>query len=398
MPHVVHVLTVPDSLVFLRGQVEFMRERGWEMSVVTSPGPRLETFGARHRVPVHGIAMPRRVSPLGDAASLARLTALLARLQPDLVHSHTPKGGLLGTIAATLAGVKKRIYHMRGLPLMTATGTQRKILTATERTSCTLATRVLAVSGSLRDYAVEEGLCSPSKIQVLGSGSGNGVDCTGRFDPERLPADARRSFREKLGVAPDVPVIGFLGRLVRDKGVIELGEAWARIRSIHPTAHLALGGVFEERDAIPPSTREELERDPRVHVMGFVDDTPSFYAGIDVLTLPTYREGFPNVPLEAASMRVPIVATRVTGCVDAIVDGVTGTLVPVRDGAALAAALETYLADPQLGQRHGRAGRERALVEFRSERLWAALAEVYEELVPGTPVQKSDERVRVKVS
>ena len=388
MRRVVHVLTVPESLVFLRGQVAFMRERGWDMTVVTSPGAALDAFGARHGVPVHGIEMPRRMSPVEDARSLARLTALLRRLRPDLVHSHTPKGGLLGTIAATMAGVRARIYHMRGLPLMTAAGAQRKILTATERTSCTLATRVLAVSHSLRDYAVEAKLCPASKIQVLGSGSGNGVDCEGRFAPERVPADAGARFREGLGIASAAPVIGFLGRLVRDKGILELAEAWERIRTDLRDAHLVLGGVFEERDAIPRETRERLERDPRVHVMGFVDDTPKFYAGIDVLALPTYREGFPNVPLEAASMRVPVVATRVTGCVDAVVDGTTGTLVPARDGGSLAEALATYLREPQLRQQHGLAARERVLREFRSERLWAALAEVYEELVPSKHAER----------
>ncbi len=394
MPLLVHVLTVPESLVFLRGHVDFMRARGWEMTVVTSPGPALDAFGERHDVPVHAVEMPRRMSPARDATSLARLTALLRRLRPDLVHAHTPKGGLLGTIAATAAGVRARIYHMRGLPLMTATGAQRRILTMTERTSCALATRVLAVSPSLRDYAVEARLCPAWKIRVLGSGSGNGVDCTGRFDPDRVPSGARASFRQQIGADADAPVIGFLGRLVRDKGIVELAEAWARIREARPDAHLVLGGVFEDRDAVPPATREALERDPRVHVLGFVEDTPRFYAGIDVLALPTYREGFPNVPLEAAAMRVPVVATRVTGCVDAVVDGVTGTLVPARDGAALAAALTAYLDDPALRGRHGNAGRERVLREFRSERLWAALAEVYEELVPrARPSAASTDRV-----
>lgn len=392
MPRVVHVLTVPESLVFLRGQVDFMRARGWETSVVTSPGPALDAFGARHGVPVHGVDMPRRMSPLEDAKSLARLTALLRRLRPDLVHAHTPKGGLLGTLAAAMAGVRARIYHMRGLPLMTATGAQRRILAATERTSCGLATRVLAVSASLRAAAVEARLCPAGKIRVLGSGSGNGVDGEGRFDPARVPSDARAALRGELGIAPDAPVIGFLGRLVRDKGIVELAEAWGRLRATRPDAHLVLGGVFEERDAVPSATRAALEGDPRVHVVGFVDDTPRFYAGVDVITLPTYREGFPNVPLEAASMRVPIVATRVTGCVDAIVDGVTGTLVPPRDAEALAAALAGYLDDPALGERHGRAGRARVLREFRSERLWAALAEVYEEEVPSTPRSATNPR------
>lgn len=382
MRHVVHVLTVPDSLVFLRGQVDYMRDRGWRTTVITSPGPALDAFGARHGVATHAISMPRRVSPVDDARSLASLTRLLRDLAPDLVHSHTPKGGLLGTIAATLARVPARVYHMRGLPLATATGNQRRILTATERTSCALASTVLAVSPSLRSEALRERLCPARKIRVLGKGSGNGVDSDGRFDPDRLPVDARARFRRDLGIAESAPVIGFLGRLVGDKGVVELAEAWRRLRDEHPAARLLLGGVFEERDAIDPATRASLERDDRVHVLGFVTDTPTFYAGIDVLTLPTYREGFPNVPLEAAAMRVPVVGTSVTGCIDAVVDGVTGRLVPVRDARALAEALGGYLASPALRAEHGAAGRERVRRDFQSETLWRLLADVYEELSP----------------
>lgn len=382
MRHVLHVLTVPDSLVFLDGQVAFMRERGWRMTVVTSKGPALDAFGQRHGVEVHAIEMPRRVSPGNDAKSLALLSSFIRKVKPDLVHAHTPKGGLLGTLAATIARVRARIYHMRGLPLLTAESTQRTILTATERTSCSLARLVLANSASLRDYAVEHRLCPPTKIRVLGSGSGNGVDAEGRFHPDSLPSTARSAFRERLGIDASAKVIGFLGRLVRDKGVVELATAWSHIRLAVPNAHLVLGGVFEERDAIPVETRKLLESDPRVHVLGFVADTPPFFAAIDVLALPTYREGFPNVLLEAAAMRCAIVSTKAMGAIDAVVDGVTGTLVPPRDALALTTALSSYLDDQAKRTLHGAAARARALAEFRRERLWTALADVYDELVP----------------
>lgn len=376
------MLTVPDSLVFLRGQVAFMRERGWRISVITSPGPTLDAFGREQGVDVYGATMPRRISPAQDLISLGRLTARIRVLAPDLVHSHTPKGGLLGTMAATIARVPARIYHMRGLPMLTTTGNQRRILTATERTSCALATRVIANSRSLRDIAIAERLCAPSKIEVLGAGSGNGVDCDVRFNPDTLAPGARDTFRRTLGIAPSDFVLGFLGRFVRDKGIIELSEAWTKLRSEHPNAHLVLGGIFEERDAVPPATREMLEHDPRVHLLGFYDDTPAFLSAIDVLTLPTYREGFPNVLLEAAAMRVPVVATRVTGCVDAVVDDETGLLVPAASATDLAAAIARYIADPERRVAHGRAARDRVVREFRRERLWTELERVYEELVP----------------
>lgn len=376
---VVHVFTVPLSLMFLRGQVAFMRERGHEVIAVTAPGPELDAFGVREGVRVHAVPMARRITPMEDLRSLRQLVHLFRELRPDIVHAHTPKGGLLGTTAAALARVPARIYHMRGLPLVTARGVQRPLLTATERTSCGVATHVLCVSASLREEAVARRLVDPDKARVLASGSGNGVDCDGRFDPDAMNVQAVRAFREKLGIG-DAPLVGFVGRLVRDKGVVELADAWARLRERVPRAHLVIGGMFEERDAVPVEVRERFTRDARVHMLGFVDDTATLYGALDVLAFPSHREGFPNVPAEAASMRVPVVAAKAVGNVDAVVDGVTGTLVPVGDAHALATGLERYLTDRELATQHGAAARQRMVREFRRERVWDALATFYESL------------------
>lgn len=374
---IVHVFTVPLSLMFLRGQVGFMRARGHELAVVTAPGPELDAFGEREGVRVHAVPMSRRVAPAEDVASLARLVRLFREVRPDIVHAHTPKGGLLGTTAAALAQVPVRVYHMRGLPLVTARGAQRAVLASTERTACALATDVLCVSPSLRGEAVGRRLVAAGKARVLASGSGNGVDCEGRFDPEAIDRAAVRAFRDQLGVG-DAPLVGFVGRLVRDKGVEELAAAWRRIRERVPAAHLVIAGMFEERDAVPVATREILARDPRVHMLGFIEDTPTLYAAIDVLAFPSHREGFPNVPAEAASMRVPVVAATAVGSVDAVVDRVTGTLVPIGDAEALATALERYLTDQAVAREHGAAARDRVRREFSPERVWSALDEFYE--------------------
>ena len=375
--HIVHILTVPDSLAFLRGQPAYMRERGHRLTVITSPGPALDVFGEREAVEVHGVAMPRRISPAQDAKTVLRLVRLVQRLAPDIVHAHTPKGGLLGTVAASIARVPFRLYHMRGLPFVTAHGLQRALLMTTERTSCALATRVIAVSASLREVAVEARLCRRDKITVLGGGSGNGVD-SGRFDPARIGSAAGRSLRARLGIPEDALVVGFIGRLVRDKGVVELAAAFRELKARFANVHLLVAGPFEERDPVPPETRAALESDSSVHLLGFVEDTAPLYAAMDVLALPTYREGFPNVPLEAAAMQVPVVATRIPGCVDAVADGDTGILVPPRDASALAMALAEYLGNPRLREAHGRAGRTRVLESFRRERIWDALARIYE--------------------
>lgn len=379
-----HITTIPMSLTFLRGQVGYMKARGYDVMAVSSPGSDLQAFGVSEQIPVFAVPMPRRITPFEDVRAVLALAALMRRQRPTIVHAHTPKGGLLGMLAATLARTPVRVYHMRGLPMQTATGVRRALLATTERVACTLAHRVLCVSHSLRTSAIEYGLCPPDKIAVLCGGSGNGVDAQGRFDPGTARSGTRREVRMRLGIPESAPVIGFVGRLVRDKGVIELAEAWEVVRTLVPEAHLLLVGPFEPQDPIPQVIQERLRRDARTHLAGMDWNTPPLYAAMDVVALPTYREGFPNVPLEAASMGLPVVATRVSGCVDAVADGETGQLVEPRDARALADALLRYLRDPSLRQAHGLAGRQRVLAEFRQEAIWEALHGEYEQLLQAT--------------
>lgn len=373
---VIHVTTVPLSLTFLRGQPRYMRERGIDPQVVSSPGPELDAFACEEGVTATAVPMARAITPLADLRSLAQLWRLFRRERPDIVHSHTPKGGLLGTIAATAAGVPVRLYHMRGLPLMGASGAKRTLLTLTERVSCALATEVLCVSHSLRQVALDAKLASPTRIRVLAGGSGQGVDAAGRFDPDQFDETDRRAARAELDLPADALVFAFVGRVVRDKGIHELSQAWQRVRAELPDAHLLIVGPLEPQDPIAPEVHDQLSRDPRVHLVGATRDTPRIYAAADVVVLPTYREGFPNVPLEAAAMRRPVVATRIPGCVDAIDDGVTGTLVPAKDPDSLADAMLAYRS-AALRETHGLAGRERVLAAFARERIWAALADTY---------------------
>ncbi len=383
MTKLVHITTVPQTFLFFRGQVEFMKERGYEIHAISSPGERLDEFGRKEDVPTYGVEMPRQITPLQDLVAVAKMAAVIRRIDPDIVHSHTPKGGLLGMLAATMAGVSPRVYHMRGLVVETATGLKRTLLKTTERISCGLADRVICVSESLREVALRERLVSADKIDVLCGGSSNGVDASGIFNPERLAPDTRVQVREQYGIPKDAAVVGFVGRLVRDKGVVETAEAWREIAEEFPEAHLLVIGPFEERDAVPDEVVRELKTGERVHLAGFCEDMPAHYAAMDVVAFPSYREGFPNVPLEAAAMRLPVVASDAVGCVDAVEDGKTGAIVPVGNSGALAEGLRVYLRDAELRRSHGEAGRERVLEDFRQEYIWEALDETYRELVEG---------------
>jgi glycosyltransferase involved in cell wall biosynthesis len=392
-----HITTVPSSLTFFRGQLGYMQARGLRVHALSSPGVDLHAFAEQEGVSVIAVEMPRRITPLRDLSAVVKILREMRRVRPAIVHAHTPKGGLLGMVAAAVHRAPVRIYHMRGLPMMGARGVRRRLLWVTEWLACRLAHQVLCVSHSVRAEAVDAGICPSEKIKVLLGGSGNGVDATGRFDPGRYNDGVRREVRARFGIPGDAVVIGFVGRIVRDKGVVELADAWLELRELHPHLHLLLVGPFEPQDPVPTETERLLQGDSRVHLAGMDWNTPPLYAAMDVVALPTYREGFPNVPLEAAAMRLPVVATRIAGCIDAVADGITGSLVPPRSATALREVLGRYLDDPELRLEHGTAGRERVLREFRQEVLWEALYAEYTRLLVGR-IQGAAGMARVEAS
>jgi glycosyltransferase involved in cell wall biosynthesis len=377
-----HVATVPLSLWYLLvGQIGFMKSRGLEVHALAAPGELLDALADREGIPVHAVDMQRQVTPFRDLVSLVQIWRTFRRIRPHIVHAQTPKGGLLGSLGAWLAMVPVRIYHIRGLPYMTATGWKRRLLRLTERVACACAHQVLCVSHTLRQIAISEGFCPAGKISTLLKGSSNGVDASGKYNPARVPAEERDRTRARYGIPADAQVVGFVGRIVRDKGLTELVEAWQALREEWPRLHLLIVGPFESEDPVPPEVEKALRHDPRIHLVGADWNTPPLYRAMDLVALPTYREGCPNVLLEASAMELPVVATRIPGCVDVVEDGETGLLVPAHDAPALSEALRRYLNDPSLGRRHGRAGRERVLRDFATEQVWEALYEQYMSMV-----------------
>jgi glycosyltransferase involved in cell wall biosynthesis len=361
---------------FMEGHVRALRAAGWDVRLVSGMGPELAPFAARTGAPAHPIRLlEREIRPASDLQALRQLVRLFRELAPVIVHASTPKAGLVGMLAAWLVGVPVRVYHCHGLRYETARGPLRAILWAAERVACLLATRVLAVSGSLAEALEARGLCPEAKVEVLHRGSVSGVEARGRFVPPS--AEARRAARVRLGLPAEARVLGFVGRVVRDKGVAVLWEAWRRLRERHPDLHWVLVGPVEDGDPVPPEVLAGLRADPRVHLLGQDEETPPLLAAMDVVALPSYREGFGLVVAEAGAMGLPVVATRVTGIVDAVVDGETGALVEAGDAGALEAALARYLGDPALRERHGAAGRARALRDLEPAALEAALVERY---------------------
>lgn len=380
-PLLIHVTTVPETFGFFRGQIGYLKSRGFEVHAVSSPGEPLEEVARREDIPVHAIEMSRRIAPFADLNSIRRLHSLFCQLKPDLVHAHTSKAGILGVVAARLARVPIVVYGMRSLPFVTASGLKRRLLCWTETTACHLADRVIAVSHSMRWQAIASGFCPARKIKVPDSGSSNGVDAEGRFNPEKIDPKLTSKIRMAYEIPLKATVLGFMGRLVKDKGILELAEAWKLLQSEFSDLYLLLVGPIEKHDPVPEEILEKLLGDSRVRFLGPVKDPVPFYAAMDILVLPTYREGFPNVPLEAAAMELPVVATAVDGCREAVADGVTGLLVPPQNTQALAEAIRRLLCDPERRNKMGQAGRDRVLRHFKPENIWQFLLDNYLELL-----------------
>jgi glycosyltransferase involved in cell wall biosynthesis len=281
-------------------------------------------------------------------------------------------------IAAKLCNIPVRIYHIRGFTFRSNLGWKKKLLTLTERVSCKCATAVLAHSQSLKSIALEQGFVDEAKVQVIINGS-NGVDSKSLFNPSNFSAKDRMLLRQKFGIAEKDLVVSCIARQMIAKGYVELVNAWSLVRAQFPHAWLLVIGHAEEHDALPPETTSAMASDPSIVQVGGIDKklSPAFYHCSDLIVLPTYREGFPNVPLEAAAMGLPIVATQVEGCTDAVIDGVTGTLVPPKTIEPLAKAIIHYLASPELRMKHGKAAQLRVQKEFQREIIWEAQYEFY---------------------
>jgi lipopolysaccharide/colanic/teichoic acid biosynthesis glycosyltransferase/glycosyltransferase involved in cell wall biosynthesis len=379
-PRVLQVSTSPISLRLMGGQLAFLRGAGFEVFVATSPGEGLEAVKRDENVESFAIPIAREVSPWEDLKSLVRLYRVMRRVRPSITNVGTPKAGLLGGLAAWLSGVPCRVYTLRGLRCETAAGFKRQVLLLCEYIACRCAHSVICVSESLRQKAVKLGAVAPERIKVLASGSSNGVEID-RFAPTAERLQWAAELRRRLAIPPRAPVVGFVGRFTRDKGLPELFAAFSQLRRTFADLRLLLVGDFEEGDPLPWKLRHEIEIHPLVLRAGFVTDTALYYQLMDVLALPSHREGFPNVVLEAHAAGKPVIAARATGVADAVIDGVTGILVPVRDPEALAKGLELLLKDMDLAQAMGHAGQVRVRREFRRERVWEALAREYAQLL-----------------
>lgn len=381
-PVMVVGVTHPQTCLVLTGRLRRLREAGFRVILVSSPGELLYGTATSEGVEAAVVPMRREIAFFTDLVSLIRLCALLRRVKPDIVEFSTPKAGLLGCVAAVLCGVPRRVYMLRGLKLETAVGLKRRLLWAAERLAAGCAHRLLCNSESLRSKALSLGLAPAHKLHLLGAGSSNGVDVE-RFSP------GPSSMRPRLGIASGDLVIGFVGRLTRDKGLPELIDAFEFIQSIEPRARLLLVGWFDlAEDSLGPDLRRRIRSHPRICLTGFVNDTADYYRAMDLMVLPTWREGFPNSVLEAAATGIPVITTQATGSRDAVLPEVTGLLLPPGRPEAIVGAVLKLLKHTERRRRMGQAARAWVLENYGSERILAQTVDFYKDLLSettGTP-------------
>lgn len=371
---VLRIATVPMSLnLLLQGQLRMLNEE-YEMVAVASPGKDLEEVGEREGIRTVEIRMERRISPIQDLKSLFALIKLIRKEKPWMVHTMNPKAGLLGMLAARICGVPVRLHLFTGLVFPTSTGLKRRLLMATDKLTCACATFINPEGEGVKRDLERFGI-THKELHIVGNGNINGIDMA-YFDRTEEVMKKAESIREK-----DCITFCFVGRIVGDKGMNELAEAFARLEKEFPSCRLLLVGDFEEKlDPVSPETKRMFLENSRVTFAGWQQDIRPYLAASDIFVFPSYREGFPNVVLQAGAMGLPSIVTDINGSSEIIRDGVNGVIIPPRDTEALWKAMRNMLTDE--AARRKMAANARNLIGSRYDRmfLWQELKKTYKSL------------------
>ena len=365
MKKLIYCSTIPTSLnIFCRGLLREL-SRYYEVVAVTSPGDEFDEIAEREQVRCLPVEMRREISPFADLRSLCRLIRLFRREQPDAVHSFTPKAGLLCMMAARIARVPIRIHTFTGLVWPTATGLKRCIIRTTDRLTCACATHLIAEGRGVR-HDLLSGHITRKPVEVLGYGNVRGIDLNYWQPTPRKKTTDTQALR-----------FIFVGRLVPDKGINELIQAFLQLLPRYPSSTLTLVGWFEDETPLPEQTLQAIRETPAIRYVGRHDDVRPFYQEADCLVFPSYREGFPNVVLEAGAMGLPAVVTDINGSREIITSGENGLIVPPHDADQLLQAMLFMLENPDERIRMSICAKERIESRFDQKFVRKCLIDYY---------------------
>lgn len=379
---IIRITTVPMALRYLlAGQMKFMTEHGFDVIMISAGGKELPDVlhneNCRHIV----VGMTRKITPFRDLKCLVQLIRIFRRERPAIVHTHTPKAGLLGMLAAWFSGVPVRIHTVAGLPMMVKKGFKHQLLKWTEKITAGAATQVWPNSFSLLRYIQQHGLARQQKLRVIGKGSTNGID-TGFFNPASI--DEKVSLLIKAGIQYSAAYryLLFIGRLVTDKGVAELVSAFCVLQQQRTGLKLILIGDFEEDlDPLPASVRTTIATHPAIFHINWTTDVKYYMHLANYFIFPSHREGFPNVLLQAGAMGLPIICSEIAGNIDIVTDKETGLLFECLNERQIIELTEWAMDNPELMKKM--AGRLQQIIQndFRRENIWQNILEAYKSLL-----------------
>ena len=346
-PFLLRIATIPMSLeLLLEGQMSFMKRKGFHVEVASADGNGVEVLVRKEGVKHHVLPLKRSIAPLNDLKSLWATYLLIQKLKPDIVHTHTPKAGIVGMFASWLARVPLRIHDVAGLPLLEAQGSKRRLLDIVEKMTYAFASHVYPNSHGLKAIITQNKYCSPNKLKVLGDGSSNGTD-TQYFDPSLITNTTILDLKTKLGIEKTDHVFVFIGRLVTDKGVNELVSAFCKLNTSTKNTKLVLVGPHEpDLDPLLPETEELITANTAIITPGTIKDVRPYYAIADAFVFPSYREGFPNVVMEASAMGKPSIVSDINGNNEIVEHGKSGVIIPAKDSAAILNEMNTFIKNP----------------------------------------------------
>lgn len=370
----IRTTTVPVSLNYLlKGQLSFLNQH-FEVVAVSGEDEHLKAVVEREQVRVVPLTMQRAIRPFHDLVALWRLYWLFRTERPQIVHSITPKAGLLSMLAAKMAGVPVRMHTFTGLIFPSRSGFMQKLLIKMDQLLCWAATNIYPEGNGVKLDLINYGITS-KPLKVLANGNVNGIDLE-FFSCTQIYSEQKEQLRQELGLQPNDFVFIFVGRLVGDKGINELIEAFFKLQT--PNTKLLLVGPFEsELDPLQPETLKVIETHPNIILVGFQSDVRPYFAVSDCLVFPSYREGFPNVVMQAGAMGLPSIVTNINGCNEIIVEGENGTIIPVKNVAALVDAMQKMIYDTSYY--HHLRQNARRMIQSRYEQrvVWEALLEEY---------------------
>ena len=378
MKKLVRITTVPLSLEkLLEDQPQYFAQF-YDVTLISSDQERLERLGKAQGVATHAIPLTRTISPFHDLRCLYQMVRFFKREKPDIVHTHTPKAGIIGMLAAYMARVPVKMHTVAGLPLMEAKGFKRRLLMAVEKITYRCADWVYPNAQGLLSFIEENQMCSSSKIKILGKGSSNGID-TAFFDPIQIPKAETNTLKVNLKIAPEDFVFSFVGRLVGDKGVNELVEAFVLLSEQYPNIKLLLVGPEEKAlDPLNRETTKHISAHPSIISVGYQNDIRPYLAVSDCFVFPSYREGFPNVVLQAAAMEVPCIVSNINGCNEIIQDQKNGWWVPPKSVTPLVQTMEDALTNSVKRKAFKKQLRPQIIAHYGRQHFWKLLKKEYQ--------------------